>query len=240
LYRDERFKLKYFDLILCPTSKHLEICRKEFPKILSFLVGSEGQNFIKFNNDISFKKIKETIIFAPTELADLNWLPLLDGLIASGLRVLVKNHLYWDFEMGAPPPRGQESRYARHKIELELLENYVKKLNSKNLILIDRRTKISLLYPDACALLTDCSSVALEFTSYGIAYELGTFDPVSCKRVPNISLLSDRVIFIEEKLLLDKMVSGKWKKEIEESQKLQFYSQENFGFPLPASADQLI
>jgi hypothetical protein len=214
VYREESIHLKYFSLILCPTIEHLEISRKLFPAIPSFFVGWQ-KNMAKYNKiDLGSDRDK-TVIFAPTEIADLDWKPIIQGLMGAQYRVIIKNHVYWDFENQAPAPRGQEERYLQHRIQLEKMESYVEEIGSEYLKIVDRRSNITELFESASILITDNSSAAIEFQSHGLSIELGLLDSNSGVRNADVSKVSKEVMFVSEVDLLDWFKNGKCLLEFE-------------------------
>ena len=211
IYAEEYQLLKEFDLILCPSFSHYKICQNLFPQIPAFPVGwakSMPTKKLAFNDADQLNR-DNTIIFAPTEIADLNWRAFLEVFEKSPYHFIIKNHVYWNFETGNEPPLGQEIRYGSHRRSLLEMERYVKSKNLENVELIDRRANISDFFYRAKFLLTDSSSAALEFVENGISVEFGLLDPSLGVRVPEVSLVDNRVHFIEEADLLTKLRLGK-------------------------------
>lgn len=200
IYEEEFHFLKNFDLVLCPTLTHYRKCRELFPSVSSWPVGWAKSS--PFENKTStvenWPDKAKTIIFAPTEIADLDWLKFVKIFSNSNYNFLIKNHIYWNFEEGQNPPKGQELRYQRHKSALVEMEKYIKAGQFTNIELVDRKSNISNIFPRASYLLTDSSSAALEFAASGIAIEFGVFDHNLGCRVPEVSKVDNRVIFIPE------------------------------------------
>lgn len=220
VYKVEEAYLRHFDLILCPSERHLMSAQENLPFVASFNVG--WQKSVPFQSiDFDFEDKEKTIILAPTEIADFCWKPIIDGLLNSKFKVLVKNHVYWNFEVGDSPPRGNEERYMKHRIELEELEKYIDEINSEDLILIDRKSNIRDIFPEAFLLITDCSSAAAEFQSFGIAIELGDLDSQTGKRLPKISANFGEVHFMEEEKMLSSFKNSEFNLEIDKLKKIK-------------------
>jgi hypothetical protein len=210
IYTEDYQGLKEFDLILCPSFSHYEICRKLFPQIPAYPVGW-AKSMPATNRELKNADVSDwdkTIIFAPTAIADLNWQAFLEVFESSPYHFIIKNHVYWNFETGNEPPLGQEMRYGRHKCSLLEMEGYIKSKGFKKIELIDRRANISDIFYRAKFLLTDSSSAALEFAGQGISLEFGLLDSSLGVRVPDISLVDNRIHFIEETDLLAKIKLG--------------------------------
>ena len=238
VYSQERFMIKYFCLILCPSEEHLILARKTLPKVNSFYVGWQ-KNTPMQESSSNFPDKHRTVILAPTEIADLNWQPILDELLNSKYRVLIKNHIYWHFEDGVPPPRGQEARYLRHLEEMKKMDEYVKQRNSKDLVLIDRKSNIRLIFPEAFLLITDSSSAAAEFQNFGASIELGVLDKKSGKRLPEISKNFKDVTFMLESELLTNIKQSRIRKETEGFQKMESLLLKPLRFNIEIEPDQL-
>ena len=238
VYSQERFMMKYFSLILCPSEEHLILARKTLPKVNSFCVGWQ-KNTPLAESASTFPDKHRTVILAPSEIADLNWQPILDELLDSKYRVLIKNHIYWHFEDGVPPPRGQEARYYRHLEEMEKMDEYVKQINSKDLVLVNRKSDIRLIFPEASLLITDCSSAAAEFQNFGASIELGVLDKNSGKRLPEISKYFKDVTFMLEDELLTNIKQSRIRKDTEGFQKVESSLLKRLPFNLELEPDQL-
>ena len=223
IYRTEHKHIKDFDLVLCPSFSHYEICQSLFPQVAAYPVGwakSESDDKQPIGGQI-FPDKDKTIIFAPTEIADLNWRRFVDVFENSKYQVLIKNHVYWNYEEGNEPPLGQEIRYNHHKTALLELEEYLISHNLLHMELVDRKSNISDIFSRAKFLLTDSSSAALEFAGNGFALEFGLFDSALGVRVPDVSLVDNQVLFIDEEELLTVLKAG----ELEEFSKSLIGSQ---------------
>ena len=204
IYLEDLESLRFFDLILCPTLSHFNSCKFLLPKVPAFPVGWHKNSFDKTEFDLTpeFQSELPVIIFAPTEIADLDWKKFINRFVLSNYQVFVKNHIYWNFEYGLAPPSGQEERYYAHKDAVLEMEAYITTQNFKNIKLVDRRSNIKSLFLQADYLITDSSSAALEFINYGKAIEFGIFEENKLTRVPSVSSVDGRVVFIDESELL--------------------------------------
>ena len=238
IYKVESNSLRHFNLILCPSESHLTAAKENLPFVTSFNVG--WQKSVPFRSiDFKFEEKERTIILAPTEIADFCWRPIVEGLLNSNYKILFKNHVYWNFEDGDAPPRGQEELYMKHRIQLEEIEKYVDEINSEDLILVDRRSNIREIFPEAFLLITDCSSAAAEFQAFGIAIELGILDSQRGKRVPEISLNFSGVYFMEEEEMLRALKNSEFSLEIEKFTKTEGVDQVPFQSKSTLEPDQI-
>jgi hypothetical protein len=215
VYRVERPRLKEFDLILCPGLEHQRVVERVLPRVESRAVG-----WPKFSTDRSLSDhpnpmAEESIILALTEVASANWRGMVDALASSGFHVYVKNHIYYDRDLGQSPPPGQEQEYAFHMRELDSMGAYLQGADFANIEVVDPRTNICDLFPKARTLITDWSSAAIEFTPFGVSIETGrvidwTHGPGTQVSREN-SLLMKEVRYVPESRLIASL--AKWTAE---------------------------
>ena len=242
IYFEDLELLRFFDLILCPTLSHFDSCKSLLPKVPAFPVGWHKNSFDKkeFDSIQEFQSELPVIIFAPTEIADLDWKKFIDGFVSSKHQVFVKNHIYWNFEYGLVPPLGQEERYYAHRDAVLEMEAYISSQNFENLRLIDRRSNLKSLFRQADYLITDSSSAALEFVSYGKAIEFGIFEKDKLTRVPSVSAVDGRVVFIEESKLLESINENKLNETYTvNSENQSIFTEVDFFQNLSSSADEI-
>jgi len=145
---------------------------------------------------------QKTIIYAPSFVNNREWEVLLPALIESGHTIIVKNHMYYDFESGALPPAGSESEYAEHVASLLDMEQFLSEGKRPNVEHIDRRSNLCELFPRADVLITDSSSASLEFLSFGLSIETGRQGKPIVSTGPCNALFSPAVHYIPLQELL--------------------------------------
>lgn len=198
IYKSERKRLAEFDLILVPGDIHGEHARRFLGAVPVVKIGwpkleaaGTAINVIDGNDGGRL-----TIIYAPGLIGNREWVQLLPELMSSGHHIIVKNHLYYDFESGVAPPKGSEEEYKKHVASLLEMEEFLSKSDAPNIEHVDRRSNLCSLFPRAHALISDCSSANMEFLSFGTSIETGRYgEPVSETR-PCSSLLSGRVKYL--------------------------------------------
>lgn len=198
IYKSEHKRLAEFDLILVPGDIHGEHARKflgavpvvkiGWPKLEA--AGTAGKVIDGNNSD------RLGIIYAPGFIGNREWVQLLPELISSGHRIIVKNHVYYDFESGAAPPKGSEEEYKKHVGSLLEMEEFLSKSDAPNIEYVDRRANLCSLFPRAHALISDSSSANMEFLSFGTSIETGRYGDRLSETRPCSSLLSTRVKYL--------------------------------------------
>jgi hypothetical protein len=207
IYKEEKEYLKNYDLILTPGLFHSAAARKIFKKIPIIEIGWPKLE-IPVELKHALKSPPFTIIYAPTFIENREWENLLPALINTNGNIIIKNHLYYDFESGAEPPRGCEALYALSISSLKDMEEFLSAGNYQNVEYIDRRTNLCHLFPRADLLVTDTSSASLEFLNFGISIETGRFGPEISNTKASASLLTNRVKYLPEKLLISTLRSS--------------------------------
>lgn len=203
-YKSEQRRLAEFDLILVPGDIHSEHAKKflgavpvvkiGWPKLeaageaVRKIGGSDGGGF--------------SIIYAPGFVGNREWVRLLPELMRSGHRIIVKNHVYYDYESGVAPPRGSEAEYKEHIDSLLEMEEFISKSGAANVEYVDRRSNLCAQFPRAHALISDSSSANLEFIAYGMSIETGRYGKSPSETRPCSSLISKRVKYLPVRSLV--------------------------------------
>lgn len=191
VYETEKRVLSEFDLVLVPGRMHRDFARKVLGDVPVFEIG-----WPKLQSATQPAAADEptTIIYAPSWVDNREWEELLPALIASGYHILVKNHIYYDFENGAEPPRGSEEMYRKAIASLQDMEAFLARAKPSNVEYLDRRSNLCDLLPRAQVLITDGSSASLEFLSFGLSIETGRFGEGESR--PHSSTLTSLVKYI--------------------------------------------
>jgi hypothetical protein len=208
IYKEERGKLVSYDLILVPGQKHYDKAVSELNKVFVAQIGWPKLDGIKRVDRLDNANITETmnIIYAPSFIDNMEWTKLLPMLIRTGHNIIIKNHIYYDFESGVKAPAGSEVQYRAMIDSLLRMEVFLKTNNLPNVEYVDRRSNLCELFPRGHVLITDSSSASLEFLDYGLSIETGRCGIGSSQVKPYCSLHSNLVKFLplnELSLLLE-------------------------------------
>lgn len=198
IYEEEKKLLYEFDLILVPGDLHYQKASRYLNAASIFKIGWPKLE-VAGATSRSIKEIesgKINILYAPSFVNNREWVELLPELIESGHEILIKNHIYYDFDKGAQPPRGGEALYAQAVDSLLGMESYLAQLAPSNVEYIDRRVNLCSLFDRADVLITDSSSASLEFLSFGLSIETGRYGLKTEDSRPCSSLLTDLVRYI--------------------------------------------
>lgn len=111
VYRREKRQLKNFDLILAPSEIHANQARKHIGEVRSEVVGwtkttsADGVVDSKLSSAIAGCGV---VLVAWTDIHTSNWRAFMAAATKSKLHFLIKNHVYWDRDLGLPPPAKSE------------------------------------------------------------------------------------------------------------------------------------
>lgn len=178
VYRREKEALSKFSLILVPSEIHKLQVQKYIPQVPCSIVGwtktpsSTDKNRVG-ENLFSPSKVGGTALVAWTDISSTNWKGFLIAASKSNMKFIIKNHVYYERDLGIAPPPNQFKEYASYISELDSINNYLLHNSFENIILVDASENLMNLFPHADVLITDYSSAALEFANYGISVETG-------------------------------------------------------------------
>lgn len=195
IYKSEQKKLSEFDLILVPGDIHYDQAIKNLAPVLLFKIGwpkleAVGEaNITTGCDDIG----RYNIIYAPSFINHKEWVQLLPELIETGHHIIIKNHIYYDFESGVDPPKGSEEEYKKAVDSLLEMEAFLSTSNAPNVEYVDRRSNLCSLFSRSHVLITDSSSASLEFLSFGLSIETGRYGEQIHETRPHSSLLTEQV-----------------------------------------------
>ncbi len=198
VYRNESERLSQCDLLLVPGPLHYEAARRALSNIPIVQVGWPKLSVAgsKSFSEIPKPALGVNVLYAPTNIHTGEWKDLVPALVATGHNITIKNHIYWDYENQVPPPSGCEEDYNAALENLKELDAFVKENRFANLHISSRRGNLCNLFPTNDILITDASSAAAEFISFGPAIETGRVSANKAQTVPYISQYSRSVSFI--------------------------------------------
>lgn len=220
IYFAEKKVLSKFDLIMVPGFIHYEKAIKSLSAVKVFKIGwpklelvDNAGNLLADHCDID----RINIIYAPSFIDNREWVQLLPELIKTGHNIIIKNHIYYDFESGVAPPKGGEEIYKKAIDSLLEMEEFLSQTKATNVVYIDRRSNLCTLFPRAHVLITDSSSASLEFLSFGLSIETGRYGEKNDETKPYNSLITEQVKYIpvhelvqllKNKNYLDVLING--------------------------------
>ena len=178
VYRKEKEALSEFSLILVPSEIHKLQVQKHLPHVPCSIVGWTKQPSTFEKKDVgglivSPSNFGGTALVAWTDISNTNWKGFLDAASQSNMNFIVKNHVYYERDLGIAPPPNQLKEYASYISELDSINDYLLHNRFENIVLVDASENLMNLFPYADVLITDYSSAALEFANYGISVETG-------------------------------------------------------------------
>lgn len=204
IYKAERDNLKNYDIIFAPSVLHHNYAKEQFGrKTIVLQTGWAKYDKMEFTD--KYKELRQklkglpygfTIMYAPTGAWTYEWKYLLPLLKSLRCNVIVKNHI--GVNKGQSFPTGQESEYRAHLKSAEEMERFAIEGSPENVIVAPRDLNICCLFAYVNTLISDQSSVLLEFAPFGITIETGRCDPNENNIVPQISLISKEVIFFDK------------------------------------------
>lgn len=195
IYSNEKKFLKYYDLMLVPGEAHVAAAKNALGRSSILPIG-----WPKLDSAVSayksFESNEKTIIYAPSFVGNREWFELLPILVGTGYKILVKNHIYYDYENGFSPPKGSEFEYQEAIKSLIDMENYLSVNNFQNVEYIDRRSNLCEIFNRAQLLITDSSSASIEFIRFGNSIETGRFPDAHLPAMPQASIYCKEIKFI--------------------------------------------
>ncbi len=207
VYRKERKRISDFSLILAPSEVHKSFVTRYLPGVKCSVVGwiKDGASQVDRDSQAHYSKNSQ-ILFAWTDINSTDWRNILFAAAESNLNFKVKNHVYFEHELGHPPPKNQESEYLRLLSESRDMAKFFQENEFRNLSLIDSGRNLTDAYFSADILVTDYSSAALEFVRFGVSVETGipsrvNFLGLESKRRATSALVKE-VRYISEKELI--------------------------------------
>ncbi|ESS74081.1 hypothetical protein MGMO_5c00200 [Methyloglobulus morosus KoM1] len=195
VYSNEKNYLKYYNLILVPGKAHKGEAKKSLPRVHILPIGWPKLGKI-LSSGVTQRNTEKAIIYAPSFIGNREWVELLPILVNTGYKVLIKNHVYYDYENGLEPPKGSEIEYQESIKSLIEMEDYLKKCNFKNVEYIDRRSNLCDIFFRAQLLITDSSSASIEFLPFGCSIETGRFADPSVSAKPQSSIFCKEIKFM--------------------------------------------
>lgn len=204
VYEAEKEYLKEYDIIFVPGPVHYQYAAKALGKNTLILeIGWPKYDYIEFpadeiqlRNKIQILSHKPTILYAPTWAHTYEWkylLPLLKNLPCN---IIVKNHIY--VNKGQELPKGQEEIYKSALASVKEMENEIFSYSLPNMLVAPSNMNICSLFPYVDILISDQSSVLLEFLPFGISIETGRYNENENDCKPEVSHLIKEVLFLKK------------------------------------------
>lgn len=210
VYEVEKQRLRHFNIIFVPSSLHLKNAQKSLsPSYAQPSLGTKRvilevgwpkydcmeipEKYDSLRDQLENFSYPHTVIYAPTWAYTWEWKEILPRLCKLQCNVIVKNHIY--VNPGQAYPQGHEKTYEECLRSVKEMEEYLLSHSNPNFVVAPRELNICSLFPFADLLISDQSSVNLEFLPFGISIETGRFNPNPNQLQPQSSLVSD-VIFI--------------------------------------------
>ncbi|QIR39091.1 hypothetical protein HCG51_21845 [Tolypothrix sp. PCC 7910] len=210
VYEIEKYRLTNFNIIFVPGPLHLKFAQQAFkfnfaqsysdatrvileagwPKY-DHLDIPEQYQILK--NEIANLPYEHTVIYAPTRSLR-EWQDILPLICKLKCNLIIKNPIY--VNPGDPFPPGLEEEYKNSLASAQEMEDYIRSYQLPNLIVAPRKLNICTLFPFADVLISDQSSVNIEFLPFGISIETGRYDENPNHLNPQSCLISDSVIFM--------------------------------------------
>lgn len=216
IYRNEYESLKNYDIIFAPSEFHFKYAQEQLSKkTIVLLTGWAKYDRMIFsekyyNLESKIKKLpfKHTILYAPTFAWTYEWTYLLPLFKKLPCNIIIKNHIYVDKEQMFPP--GQELEYKQHLESANKMEKAVLEGDGSNMLVVPREINICSLFKYVDVLISDQSSVTLEYLPFGFSIETGRYNPNENDCAPSSSSLSNEVCFLD-KMKICEMLSSKEK-----------------------------
>ena len=201
VYTHEKRSLKNYDIIFVPSAIQYDAAKAQLgKKCIVLQTGWAKYDKMHFSNEHrevekSIERLPHsfTIMYAPTFAWTHEWEYLLPILKKLPCNIIIKNHIY--INNGQPYPKGQEFEYQKHLDSAAQMERFAIEGSPKNVMIAPRNLNICSLFPYVNVLISDQSSVLLEYAPFGISVETGRTDPNENNVIPQISLMSKEVFF---------------------------------------------
>jgi cytidyltransferase-like protein len=210
-YEIEKQRLKEFNIIFVPGSLHLNYAQQAlglsytqpFHKPTQLILQGGWPKYDKINLAESHNELyqtlnqlpyQDTILYAPTWGHTREWEQLLPLFKKLPCNLIIKNHIY--VNPGQAYPKGLEAMYESCLRSVQEMEEFALKDNPPNIIVAPRTLNICTLFPFVDILVSDQSSVSIEFLPFGTSIETGRFNPDPNQLKPQSSLISQDVLFM--------------------------------------------
>lgn len=210
-YQVEKNNLKDFNIIFVPGENHENHARQAFGSTnqqpfgqnTRLVVQGGWPKYDKVNRSLDNRDLeqkianlpyKQTILYAPSWGYKNEWEQLLPLFKNLPCNLIVKNHIY--VNQGQAYPKGSEAIYESCLQSILEMEAAALADNLPNIVVAPRTLNICSLFPFIDVLVTDQSSVGIEFAPFGISIETGRFNPDPNQLRPQSSLISDYVLFM--------------------------------------------
>ncbi|BAY94019.1 MULTISPECIES: adenylyltransferase/cytidyltransferase family protein [unclassified Tolypothrix] len=209
-YEIEKNRLRDFNIIFVPGDVHYHHAQKilgstyaqafqqptrlilqgGWPKYDKMQIPKEYSELAQKLSNLPYKY---TILYAPTWGYTREWEQLLPLFKNLQCNVIIKNHIY--VNPGQAYPQGAEVIYESSLRSVQEMEETALAYNLPNIIVAPRKLNICSLFPFVDVLVTDQSSVSIEFLSFGISIETGRFNADPNQLQPQSSLISKDILF---------------------------------------------
>ncbi|MEH2081152.1 MAG: adenylyltransferase/cytidyltransferase family protein [Nostoc sp.] len=215
-YEIEKQRLKDFNIIFVPGDFHFHHAQKilgssyaqpfqkstrlilqgGWPKYDKMLL---PEKYSELAQKLSNLPYKHTLLYAPTWGHTREWEQLLPLFKNLPCNLIIKNHIY--VNPGQAYPKGLEAMYESCLRSVQEMEETALANNLPNIIVAPRNLNICSLFSFVDVLVTDQSSVSLEFLPFGTSIETGRFNTNSNQLKSQSNLISKDVLFMSlEKL----------------------------------------
>jgi hypothetical protein len=182
VYAEERQRLRDFDMVFVPGPLHLRHARKALgPNQIILDIGWPKYDRMEIPAQYSrlAGQIRSlpgacTVLYAPTWAHTWEWRELFPLLGNLPCNVLIKNHIY--VNPGQPFPPGEEAVYADCLQSAALMEEAARSGRYPTFLVAPRQMNICALFPMVNVLISDQSSVNMEFIPFGVSIETGRFN----------------------------------------------------------------
>lgn len=210
-YEIEKTRLKEFNIIFVPGNFHFHHAQKilgstyaqPFQKPTRLILQGGWPKYDKIELSEKDSKLaqklsnlpyKYTLLYAPTWGHTREWEKLLPLFKNLRCNVIIKNHIY--VNPGQAYPTGLEAMYESCLLSVQEMEETALADNLPNIVVAPRTLNICSLFPFVDVLVTDQSSVGIEFLPFGISIETGRFNPDPNQLQPQSSLISKEILFM--------------------------------------------
>jgi cytidyltransferase-like protein len=221
-YEVEKQRLKDFNIIFVPGSIHYKAAQtalgttsaQPFAKSTRLILEGGWPKYDRIKISGENSKLAEklanlpyqhTILYAPTWGHTREWEQLLPLFKKLPCNLIIKNHIY--VNPGQPYPKGLEAMYESCLNSVKEMEESALADNLPNIIVASRTLNVCSLFPHVDVLVTDQSSVGIEFLPFGISIETGRYNPDPTQLCPQSSLISSNVLFLKLEQLREILAS---------------------------------
>jgi hypothetical protein len=209
IYTFEKRRLKTYDIVFAPSALHYAHAKEQvgrkaivlqtgWPKYDNMQFGGE---YNELEQNIKGLPYGFTILYAPSFAWTYEWKYLLPLLKSLPCNVIVKNHIF--INKGQSLPNGLESYYREHLESANQMEEFIIEGSRTNVIVAPRELNICTLFPYVDLLISDQSSVLIEFAPFGTCIGTGRYTPDENDIDPAISRMSKEVIFLDKTKLCE-------------------------------------